>query len=175
MIDPRIDKAREYLAGIYSPSSAVISDLLAVIAERDAEVERLRSYRSLPDGYVWQDYYSPDDVIKIRESLEAERDDAIASANDWADNYATAAAERDEARAAIREARTIRTVEQMAELPEETAVAFFHDGTGEPFGNEIYYVGAAGLPPGFDEGGLKYWLEGLHARVLYRPDDEGEQ
>lgn len=45
MIDPRIDKAREYLAGIYSPSSAVISDLLAVIAERDAEVERLRSYR----------------------------------------------------------------------------------------------------------------------------------
>lgn len=119
MIDPRIDKAREYLAGIYSPSSAVISDLLAVIAERDAEVERLRSYRSLPDGYVWQDYYSPDDVIKIRESLEAERDDAIASANDWADNYATAAAERDEARAAIREARTIRTVEQMAELPEE--------------------------------------------------------
>ena len=36
------------------------------------EVERLRHYRSLPDGYVWQDYYSPEDVLKIREPLDAE-------------------------------------------------------------------------------------------------------
>lgn len=36
------------------------------------EVERLRSYKSLPPGMVWQDYYSPDDVCKIREPLDAE-------------------------------------------------------------------------------------------------------
>ena len=38
------------------------------------EVERLRHYRSLPDGYVWQDYYSPEEVLKIREPLDAENE-----------------------------------------------------------------------------------------------------
>lgn len=34
------------------------------------ENERLKSYKSLPEGMVWQDYYSPDDVIKIRAEVE---------------------------------------------------------------------------------------------------------
>jgi hypothetical protein len=45
-----------------------------LVPELVAEVKRLRSYKSLPEGMVWQDYYSPNDVIKIRTELEAEID-----------------------------------------------------------------------------------------------------
>ena len=44
----------------------------ALHGELLAEVERLRKYRSIPPGMVWQDYYSPDEVIKIRKPLEDE-------------------------------------------------------------------------------------------------------
>ncbi|UJQ86415.1 hypothetical protein WOJTEK_86 [Gordonia phage Wojtek] len=44
-----------------------------------AELDQARRFRSLPDGYVWQDYYSPDEVIRIREGIEAERDAALAT------------------------------------------------------------------------------------------------
>lgn len=51
------------------------------------ELERLRSYKSLPPGMVWQDYYSPDDVCKIRAEYETEierlkaREDTVAEAS----------------------------------------------------------------------------------------------
>lgn len=38
------------------------------------EIALLRRYRSVPPGMVWQDYYSPDEVIEIREELQAEID-----------------------------------------------------------------------------------------------------
>ncbi|MDV6309931.1 hypothetical protein [Gordonia amicalis] len=44
-----------------------------------AELDNARRFRSLPDGYVWQDYYSPDEVIRIRTEIEAERDAALAT------------------------------------------------------------------------------------------------
>lgn len=43
-----------------------------LVPELVAEVERLRSYRSIPQGMVWQDYYSPDEVIKVRKPLDDE-------------------------------------------------------------------------------------------------------
>lgn len=49
-----------------------ISFARSLVPKLVAEVERLRSYKSLPDGMVWQDYASPDDVCKIREPLDAE-------------------------------------------------------------------------------------------------------
>ncbi|NOR03669.1 hypothetical protein HGK72_26825 [Mycolicibacterium fortuitum] len=61
--------------------------LLKVIERQATEVERLRSYKSLPPGMVWQDYYSPDDVCKIRAEYEAEieqlkaRETAVADAS----------------------------------------------------------------------------------------------
>lgn len=68
-------------------NTAFIAAAPSLVADLLAEVERLSSYRSLPDGYVWQDYYSPDEVIRIREPLEAEVDQALE--------------ERDQARAAV--------------------------------------------------------------------------
>lgn len=67
----------------------------------------------------------------------------------------------------------MRSVEGFARLPEGTGVAFFHDDTGELFDSEIHHVGADGLPHGFDEGGLSFWLADMHARVLYCPDEDG--
>ncbi|MDG5773909.1 hypothetical protein [Mycolicibacterium fortuitum] len=49
-----------------------IAQARTLVPELVAEVERLRSYKSLPPGWVWQDYYSPDDVCKIRAEYEAE-------------------------------------------------------------------------------------------------------
>ncbi|QAY11015.1 hypothetical protein SEA_POLLYWOG_88 [Mycobacterium phage Pollywog] len=49
-----------------------IASARSLIPELIAEVERLRSYKSLPLDMVWQDYYSPDDVLKIRQPLDAE-------------------------------------------------------------------------------------------------------
>ena len=63
-------------------------ELLALIDALEAktdELEEARKYRTLPPGYVWQDYYSPDEVIVIRrevefaiETAERERDEALA-------------------------------------------------------------------------------------------------
>ena len=57
----------------------------AALEAKTAEVEEARKYRTLPPGYVWQDYYSPDEVIKIRREAEfvieatvRERDEARA-------------------------------------------------------------------------------------------------
>ncbi|QWT30294.1 hypothetical protein OLP41_gp008 [Mycobacterium phage I3] len=49
-----------------------IAQARTLVPELIAEVERLRSYKSLPLDMVWQDYYSPDDVLKIRQPLDAE-------------------------------------------------------------------------------------------------------
>ncbi|WP_301121100.1 hypothetical protein [Mycolicibacterium fortuitum] len=57
------------------------------VADLVADNERLRSYKSLPPGMVWQDYYSPDDVCRIRAEYEAEieqlkaRETAVAEAS----------------------------------------------------------------------------------------------
>ena len=50
----------------------VIPVLIAELKSAHAEIEHLRCYKSLPEGMVWQDYYSPDDVNKIRTELEEE-------------------------------------------------------------------------------------------------------
>ena len=65
--------------------------LIAALEAKTAEVEDARKYRTLPPGYVWQDYYSPDEVIVIRREVEF----AIE----------TAERERDEARAVIEQVR----------------------------------------------------------------------
>ncbi|UTQ77805.1 hypothetical protein [Mycolicibacterium phage Kashi_SSH1] len=49
-----------------------IASARSLVPELIAEVERLRSYKSLPLDMVWQDYYSPNDVLKIRQPLDAE-------------------------------------------------------------------------------------------------------
>ncbi|OHT86926.1 hypothetical protein [Mycobacteroides saopaulense] len=41
-----------------------------LVPELIAEVEQARSYRSLPPNMVWQDYYSPNEVIALREEIE---------------------------------------------------------------------------------------------------------
>lgn len=43
-----------------------------IIRDLVAALESARSYKSLPPGMVWQDYYSPDDVLKIRQPLDDE-------------------------------------------------------------------------------------------------------
>lgn len=48
----------------------LVADLLSLIEEQEQQIARLKNYRSLPDGYVWQDYYSPDEVMKIRREYE---------------------------------------------------------------------------------------------------------
>lgn len=62
-------------------------EALTALEAKTAEVEDARKYRTLPPGYVWQDYYSPDEVIAIRREVEF----AIK----------TAERERDEARAEV--------------------------------------------------------------------------
>ncbi|QDH92793.1 hypothetical protein KNU62_gp08 [Gordonia phage Bakery] len=60
----------------------VTHDGVKFASDRDVElVSPLgpRRFRSLPDGYVWQDYYSPDEVIRIREGIETARDAALAT------------------------------------------------------------------------------------------------
>ncbi|UEM46081.1 hypothetical protein SEA_PINKCREEK_11 [Mycobacterium phage Pinkcreek] len=54
------------------PVAEFIAQARTLVPELVAEVERLRSYKSLPLDMVWQDYYSPDDVLKIRQPLDAE-------------------------------------------------------------------------------------------------------
>lgn len=43
-----------------------------MVPELVTALEQARSYKSLPVGMVWQDYYSPDDVLKIRGPLDSE-------------------------------------------------------------------------------------------------------
>lgn len=57
--------------GVSSEDAEFIAAAPQLVADLAAEVERLRSYKSLPPSMVWQDYYSPDDVCKIQ--AEAER------------------------------------------------------------------------------------------------------
>lgn len=56
-----------------------VSGLLDVLDERNSVISRqatdlavARSYKSLPLDMVWQDYYSPNDVLKIRRPLDDE-------------------------------------------------------------------------------------------------------
>lgn len=60
-----------YHAGGYTDAQFVAA-ARTLIPELVAEVERLRSYKSLPVGMVWQDYYSPNDVCEIRTPLDLE-------------------------------------------------------------------------------------------------------
>ncbi len=48
------------------------SEVERILRDLVAALEHARSHKSLPSGMVWQDYYSPDDVCKIREPLEAD-------------------------------------------------------------------------------------------------------
>ena len=75
---PGAERFREYRNSIECGEDEATAEFIAH-ARQDIpalcdEVERLRHYRSLPDGYVWQDYYSPEDVLKIREPLDAENE-----------------------------------------------------------------------------------------------------
>lgn len=58
--------------GSHHRNTQFIAASRSLVPELVTEIERLRSYKSLPDHMVWQDYFSPDDVIKIREPLDAE-------------------------------------------------------------------------------------------------------
>lgn len=65
-----IERAEEVLK--WTRTGATYRSLGKLVPELVAEVKRLRSYKSIPAGMVWQDYYSPDDVIRLREPLDAE-------------------------------------------------------------------------------------------------------
>ncbi len=84
MSDNLIERAKE-AAAVMNDCLVTIEVRHGAIAAEDAyraapglvltlvtALARARSYRSLPPGMVWQDYYSPDDVCKIREPLDAE-------------------------------------------------------------------------------------------------------
>jgi hypothetical protein len=104
---------------------ARLADLVEELRKRDdvatGVIAGLRSYKSLPPGMVWQDYYSPDDVIKRIEDERAE----------WV------------------KARTIETVEQLDALPPESIVKteggsvacrFYDRVHGVTFGDERPFV-----------------------------------
>ena len=61
----------------FTPSVGVA--LLDRVRELEAELAKARNYRSLPYNCVWQDYYSPDEVIKLRAEADDERDAALST------------------------------------------------------------------------------------------------
>lgn len=73
MSDNLIERGKDFLERTARSTLAVggleTRDLVAYLV---SALEQARSYKSLPPGMVWQDYYSPDDVCKIREPLDAE-------------------------------------------------------------------------------------------------------
>jgi hypothetical protein len=77
------------------------------------ELERLRSYKSLPPGMVWQDYYSPEDVIALRSPLDAEIErlrkitDIIDPDSVYREQRDQAWAERDAANAEVERLRAV--------------------------------------------------------------------
>lgn len=64
-----------------------VYDLIAELKSAHAEINHLNSYKSLPEGMVWQDYYSPDDVNKIRTELEGENGRLIALYESMSKDY----------------------------------------------------------------------------------------
>ena len=76
--DNLTDRAKTMLgtlryAQFHRKSPAYPDDVLEkTIGELVEALESAQSHKSLPPGMVWQDYYSPDDVLKIREPLDAE-------------------------------------------------------------------------------------------------------
>jgi hypothetical protein len=73
---------------VHDLASSDVPVLLAAFEDALAELDNARRFRSLPDGYVWQDYYSPDEVIRIRTEIDAERDAALATlqqVREWAE------------------------------------------------------------------------------------------
>lgn len=49
-------------------------ELLLEVDRLTADLDVARHQRSLGPGMVWQDYYSPDEVVRIRTELEEEND-----------------------------------------------------------------------------------------------------
>jgi len=67
-----IGKADKSIGELVCTTVDLVRELLDALDAAHAENEQLRSYKSLPVGMVWRDYYSPDDVIKIRRPLDDE-------------------------------------------------------------------------------------------------------
>lgn len=73
-------------AGVIEPADAefiaaaraAVPELLERLAATEAQLAEARSYKTLPSGLVWQDYYSPDDVLRIRQEIETQRAAALA-------------------------------------------------------------------------------------------------
>lgn len=54
------------------PMTETESNLMTQVLTLRRELAAARSYRSLPPNMVWQDYASPDEVLKIRAPLDDE-------------------------------------------------------------------------------------------------------
>lgn len=79
--DRLIDRGKDFLARTGRSTLAVGGlETRDLVVELVSALEEASSYKSLPPGMVWQDYYSPDDVLKIREPLDAEIDRLRAAA-----------------------------------------------------------------------------------------------
>ena len=76
--------------------------------------------------------------------------------------------------AMLRDNRTLRTVEDIAALPDGTEIRFHDPYDGYPMGDEIHTV-TNGLPAGFDKGGLRRWLDGMYAIVIWHPGHDRQQ
>lgn len=73
MSDRLIDRGKDFLVRTGRSTLAVGGlETRDLVVELVSALEEASSYKSLPPGMVWQDYYSPDDVLKIREPLDAE-------------------------------------------------------------------------------------------------------
>lgn len=96
MADDLIARARRALSRLDTglPPWPLVRDLAD-------EVQRARSFKSLPPGMVWQDYYSPDDVLKVMAERDNELDRLRALQRDDQDTAKRAIAERDAALAEV--------------------------------------------------------------------------
>lgn len=74
----RADAVYEDIKGVPYKARVVIRELAGRVEAAEAKLAEARNQRALAPGYVWQDYYSPDDVLRIRQEIEAQRDAALA-------------------------------------------------------------------------------------------------
>ena len=87
----------ETLTAVRNQIVYATDELAQLIQGLADEVQRARSFKSLPPGMVWQDYYSPDDVLKVMAERDNELDRLRALQRDDQDTAEQAIAERDAA------------------------------------------------------------------------------
>lgn len=104
-------------AEFIAAARSLVPELVAEVeALREVAAElRKRTCKSLPPGMVWQDYYSPDDVLKIRQPLDDELEHLRGLQLDDRANAIAAIEERDAANAEVEKLRgALETIRDLA-------------------------------------------------------------